>query len=201
MIRAVPLTMRFPLEGANVLMLVNERRICSMHWRAARELGRALQRPELCPPPEPFAIREAAGRLILLAEGRMIADPPPSAARELGSQLIGQAGLAEELDNAARVGVSFAEGAPSSIIADQALATRSGAPFGLTNNPKILEEAKKEAFENRDLRRFLPEMKGTAMLGAPSVKQFSPDPAQAAREKLAAMSPEQRLALARQAAN
>lgn len=194
-----PITVTFPIEGTTVLWCTNGVRVCAMHPQTARELGRALQRPKLCQPPAPFAFREDLGRLVILGDGRILADAPFDIAAKLGAILIGQAGLAEEIENATKVPVSFAEGAPSSIIADQALATRSGAPFGLTNHPKILDEAKKEAFENRDLRRYMPEMRGTAMIGAPTVRQFSPDPKQAAREKLASLSPDERLALARQA--
>ena len=39
------------------------------------------------------------------------------------------------------------------IVLDQAILFRSGAPFAITDNPQIREEAKKEAVHNRELRR------------------------------------------------
>ena len=41
------------------------------------------------------------------------------------------------------------------IISDQAVLMRSGAPFGLTNNPAMLKEAGNEAYHNAELRKYM----------------------------------------------
>lgn len=66
------------------------------------------------------------------------------AAAEVGKALIQCAKRAEEHAQAAQ------------IIADSAILMRAGVPFSLSNNPKILAEAAKEAAWNRTLRRFMP---------------------------------------------
>jgi len=57
-----------------------------------------------------------------------------------------------------------------SIIDDQALLMRSGAPFGLTNNPALLDEAKKVAVSDPMLRKFVPGKGiGGPILGTPTI--------------------------------
>jgi len=59
------------------------------------------------------------------------------------------------------------------IIADQALLMRSGAPFGLSSHPVIIEEAKKEAVHNPKLRKYITGKRaggiGGSIVGAPNV--------------------------------
>jgi hypothetical protein len=68
-------------------------------------------------------------------------DLPWEAAQMIGRALLEKGLLAEQHAKA------------NEIIQDQAIMFRSGAPFALSDDPKILEEAKKEAVWNRDLRR------------------------------------------------
>lgn len=60
-----------------------------------------------------------------------------------------------------------------SIIQDQALLMRSGAPFGLSSNAAIISEAKKEAVHNPQLRKYLTGKQaggiGGPIVGAPTV--------------------------------
>lgn len=60
-----------------------------------------------------------------------------------------------------------------SIIDDQALLIRSGAPFGLSSHPGIIEEAKKEAVHNPKLRKYLTGKRaggiGGSIVGEPNV--------------------------------
>ncbi len=59
------------------------------------------------------------------------------------------------------------------IIQDQALLMRSGAPFGLSSHPDIIDEAKKEAVHNPTLRKYITGKRaggiGTSIVGEPNV--------------------------------
>ena len=56
------------------------------------------------------------------------------------------------------------------IIADSALLMRGGAPFSLSNDPRVLDAARNEAAWNRDLRRQLPGgVKSDEVLGLPTI--------------------------------
>jgi hypothetical protein len=100
---------------------------------------------------------------------------PAHAAREIARALMQKALEAEEY--------ARAEG----IILDSALLIRAGLPFGLSNNPKILDEARKEAVWNRDLRRFMPGgVRSTAVVGTPTITQGAPAPASSSSKENAA---------------
>lgn len=60
------------------------------------------------------------------------------------------------------------------ITLDQALLMRSGAPFGLTNHPQIIADAKKEAAHNRELRKAIPSIKSREIFGRPRVIMHPP---------------------------
>lgn len=59
----------------------------------------------------------------------------------------------------------------SSIVLDQAFLVRAGSPFGLTLDPKVISEAKKEAAHNSEIRKMLPHTPDERRddLGIPSV--------------------------------
>lgn len=57
------------------------------------------------------------------------------------------------------------------IIFDQAIMYRSGAPFALSDNAKIQDEAKKEAVYNRELRRSNLKLAEQPAGGIPSQEQ------------------------------
>lgn len=53
---------------------------------------------------------------------------------------------------------------------DSAILARAGAPFGLSNDPKIQDETKKEIAWNRTIRRSaLPGIESAEMFGVPSL--------------------------------
>lgn len=57
------------------------------------------------------------------------------------------------------------------IALDSAVLMRSGAPFTLSNDKKILDVAKTEAAFNKDLRRAMPGgVKAKSVVGTPQVK-------------------------------
>jgi hypothetical protein len=107
----------------------------------------------------------------------------------VGAHILKAARQVEELTQASR------------IIDDQAVIIRSGAlPFALSNHPKILEEARKEAVTDTKLRQYLPSSAycERVLVGLPTLKQYSADPLVAAKQRAAAMSPEKRRELIRE---
>lgn len=101
------------------------------------------------------------GGLVLLqltVDGRtVVLQLEPEPAKVIGGLLYRGGLKAEEYTQAMR------------IAADSGLLMRVGAPFTLTNNPRILDEAKKICEHDRTLRRALPGIKSEAVVGTPSV--------------------------------
>lgn len=102
-------------------------------------------------------VRQEGERVLLLHNGRLLFSLPWSAALEMARALFVQGKRAEEEANAIR------------IVYDQAILTRVGATFGLSNRRDILDEAAKEAAWNRDLRRFI---KGDRAMGIANQTRF-----------------------------
>lgn len=90
----------------------------------------------------------------LAYNGKLVADMQWDAALALAKALYIKAKQAEEWGKA------------DLVMADQALMLRTNAPFGLTNNRAILQEAAKEAQWGSELRRYVP------MKGVPSQEVF-----------------------------
>lgn len=95
--------------------------------------------------------------VLLIVNGVCVAQIPWEAAITIGKNMVGVAKTAEE----------FAH--KDSIIADQALLTRVGAGFGLTNNVKLQEEAKQMAAWDKKMRTIPADYRGKP--GTPSVSQ------------------------------
>lgn len=89
-------------------------------------------------------VRCEGDRVVVIENGAAVFDLPWDAALALARAIHVKAKEAEE------------EAKALSIIADQALLTRLGAPIGLTSRPDMLREAAKEAAWNSDLRRYVP---------------------------------------------
>lgn len=78
--------------------------------------------------------------------------------RELITGLSRALRRAEEIEEAER------------LIKEGAICARAGLPFTLSNHPRILDEVRKEAATNRDLRRYMPGgVKAKELVGVPSV--------------------------------
>jgi hypothetical protein len=102
-------------------------------------------------------VGQQAHHVVLEIDGHAT-DMPWEAAKQLGRALLTMAGKAEEYAKHAEIAF------------DQAILLRSGAPFGLTNNPDIQHEAAVEAASNRQLRRQMPGgIKSREALGTPTV--------------------------------
>lgn len=111
-----------------------------------------------------FRVRDEGRKVVLIIDGRAV-EMPPEIARQLARALHAKAGRAEEVIEHERLAY------------DQAILTRAGAPFGLTNRPEIVEAAIREAGHNRDLRRYMPGgIKSRGYVGAPTIVVHPPKP-------------------------
>ena len=108
-------------------------------------------------------IQREGTRVLVVKNGVLVADLEWQAALDLGRGLTQVAHRAEEYANAEQ------------IIFDQAILTRAGAPFGLTNNPILLAEAGKEAAWNKYLRRYMPHgIQSKGIVGTPAICMTKP---------------------------
>lgn len=114
-----------------------------------------------------LSIRQEGTRVIVLHNGKALMDLAWEAAKQLSRAILVKALLAEE------------EAKAWDIIADQAILARTGAPFGLTNNPAMLHEAGKEAAWNSDLRRYIRGkraggIESQGVVGTPAIIRLNP---------------------------
>jgi len=110
-----------------------------------------------------ISIRIDSKNIVLIPKGGTAIEMPWDAALILGKAIIHQAHKAEEIAKAEKV------------IGDGAFLIRSGAPFGISDNPDILKEATKEAQYNDELRKMMPSgVKSTTIFGAPTIIQHKP---------------------------
>ena len=104
--------------------------------------------------------------VVVVMDGRRILDVPWDAALQLARAITIQAKRIEEQVKALK------------IIDDQALLIRTGAPFGLTNHPALMKEAKKEAANNDKLRKYIPHVsdsiRSREAVGTPTITLNKP---------------------------
>jgi len=91
-----------------------------------------------------LTVRRNGPRILLLHEGRALADLPWEAALDLAHALRAQAKRAEEI--ACR----------EQVVRDQAILHRLGIRLGLIADPRLQQDALREAAWNTELRRYLP---------------------------------------------
>lgn len=106
-----------------------------------------------------LTIANEGDKVVLVFNGKRVCDMPIELAKQVSRLIYAKAMQAEEYANANR------------IIMDQAIMQRAGLPFGLSNNAKIVEEARKEAQWNTTLRKSMPlrGIEPRAVVGTPSV--------------------------------
>ncbi len=105
-------------------------------------------------------IKQYGERVLLIVDGRLVADMPWQAALNVSAALRNKAKLAEEIAQAEK------------IAQDQAILTRAGFPVGLSNHPKIKDEAAKIAAWDSKLRRYMPGgVKSKEVFGTPTIIQ------------------------------
>lgn len=103
-------------------------------------------------------IRREGRDVLILERGRLVFRIPWDAALELGSAIIQQARRVEEIVKR------------DQIVYDQAILNRLGIPIGLICDPRLKDEAMKEAHWNSSLRRYLPGgVKSQEAVGTPAV--------------------------------
>jgi hypothetical protein len=126
------------------------------------------------------------GHVDVLLQGALWISASAADARRIGESILQVSGMVEEEQDSER------------IIYEQALLTRTGAlpGLGLSDNPKINAAARVEAAHNRDLRRYVPTPNyvGEFVAGLPTLRQYSPDPVVAARQRREHMTANQKLA-------
>lgn len=108
-----------------------------------------------------ITIRQEGPNVLLIADGKLVSIMPWDAAQEVAKAMLSQAKKAEEIAKA------------DSIIMDNAILLRAGVPIGLSSHPKIRDETKKEAVHNRDLRRYMPNVKSLELFHPPTIKQVN----------------------------
>ena len=101
------------------------------------------------------------GLVVIELDGQAFA-LTPDGARQIAKALMVSAAKADEFANA------------NNVIKDQALLIRAGVPIALSRNPKILQEAKREAETDRDLRRYMPMVPSSLTIGSPTIIQHAP---------------------------
>jgi len=105
-----------------------------------------------------MTIRQEGTNVLLISNGKLVSIMPWQAAIAVSQAILSKAKQAEEIANAANV------------IHDNAILHRAGVGIGLSSNSKIVEETKKEMISNRDLRRYMPNIKSTEIVHAPVIK-------------------------------
>jgi hypothetical protein len=139
------------IRDGRVAVLNNTVRMAvSLSWRAAVVVATAMAlkaRRVIGPEREMFgtiSVERDGNNVLVAAQGKTFLLAPCAAAIEIAGAIKQQARRLEEIECAERIAY------------DQAILQRSGRPFGLTNHPKIQDEAGKEAAWNSDLRRYIP---------------------------------------------
>ncbi|MDQ1446804.1 MAG: hypothetical protein QOI20_3268 [Acidimicrobiaceae bacterium] len=102
------------------------------------------------------SVRVDGDRVVVdLGDGRAVS-LPWEAARDLGRHMVRLSQVAETIATAPK------------IADDQALLLRTGAPVAISGDPRVLDEARKLAAHDRDLRR-IPSVPSRAVVGMPSL--------------------------------
>jgi hypothetical protein len=104
-------------------------------------------------------IRNEGVNVVVIMNGVAILDVPYTAADQIAREMLAAARRAETTAKAEKV------------IVEEATLLRIGAPFSLTQDPRLIAEARNEAAHNRDLRRrfpFIVPPEDGPQLGTPS---------------------------------
>lgn len=188
-------------DGPAIVWAFNGTRVIGFGWRPALDICKVMRAQiDAAEAPEPpvvaehtvtfaqgqirLGIRVQGEMLMFIANGRLLFDIPVAQAKQLWQATLGQARKLEEAD-------------PSTadrVARDAAIALRSGAPFGMSDNPAIRDEAHKLAAWDTQLRQMpmAPGVQSQEALGAPVVTLGSLDPAVELRRLAARLTPEER---------
>lgn len=109
-----------------------------------------------------FRVRHEGDRVHVIVDGRCVIDLAHDAAEILWRAIRMQTLKAEEYANANRVAL------------DSAILLRAGSRMVLSGDRKIVDEAKKLAAHDPDLRRYMPGIKSQEAFGTPEVVVLPP---------------------------
>lgn len=105
-----------------------------------------------------ITIRREGTRVLLIVDGRAVAEMPWRKADELAVAIRSKARAAEEQEKALEVA------------RDNAILLRAGVRIGLSDDPRIREETGKIAAWDRNLRRYMPGgIRSQELVGTPAV--------------------------------
>jgi len=157
------MNMRIIAQGEKVLFIVDGKILNTIHWRAASESLRELRAVLF----GHFSSQEKMKDVLKVdidGEKKTEFFMTGEAAWQFLHHLHNAVKQCEELD-AIKNGT---------LIEDSAILLRAGAPIGLTDNPKALEEAKKMAAWDSRIRRYMGRVKGIAsaeQVGKPVIRR------------------------------
>lgn len=199
-------------EGATVQLLVNGVRRMGMPWELADIVAKALKlqcneaklwlktRVSRADPeirirsnPNVITIRQEGNMILFLGNGILLFDIPFRHVDESGVR-----SPALRLWAAFNMQARQAEASTKldQIAYDAAILHRSGAPFGISDDPRVKDEARKLAVHDRDLRRFMMDgIRSAEVLGTPRVSLETRPPFQQLLEIAETLTPEEREAL------
>lgn len=177
--------------GDKVGILLNNRLLFEVYWKAADELALGIRRQmeandvdlgeiKIGYGGSELSVRKELGALLVLGNGKLLFSLPMTYVREFWRGIKAKSRTAEEHEKA------------SSIAMDQALLIRAGAPLPITSDPRIMDEAKKEATSNRDLRKAIPGIKSRETFGRTCVTMEEDGGEARLESMLAGMVPSQK---------
>ncbi len=158
------MTFKVRREGPRIAWIIEGRRMVDFHWKAGDALCQGI-RHFLAGLESSYKVQvlrihwSNIGTVLIDIGGRTVLDMTAGDLEAVSVATRAQCRKAEEEECANQVAF------------DGALLLRTGAPFGMTDNPKIKEMVLTEASSNRTLRTALPGMKDTTLFGAPIVVQ------------------------------
>lgn len=109
-----------------------------------------------------FRIRQEADRVLIIVDGRCVADLDYKAAQTLERAVRAKRLRAEEYAKAEQISK------------DSAILLRAGARMVLSDRADIKQEAVKLAAHDRDLRRFMPSIRSQESFGHPVFETHPP---------------------------
>lgn len=158
------MTLKVRREGPRIAWIIADRRMVDFHWKAGDALCQGI-RYFLGGLESSYQVQvlrihwSNIGTVLIDIGGRTVLDMTAGDLEAVAVATRAQCRKAEEEDCAGQVAL------------DGALLLRTGAPFGMTDNPKIKSMVLAEASTNRTLRTALPGMRDTTLFGAPQVIQ------------------------------
>lgn len=156
--------LRIKQDRLNVNLYLNGQPLMELYWKDADELGNALReiyygRESVVHASPNILVQLYDGGLDVLYRGNLALKIPTAAVLEVFRVVKQVTRFAEALHEVHKT------------IYDQALLLKGGAPYGLTDNPKVIDEAVKEALWETDVKKYFstPGIPSKAVFGVPKL--------------------------------